>query len=218
MQVWRIPLWPPPEDLERRYASLPPEERERADRYMFEKDRVQLIVSHHATRLLLSRYLDGPAPTLKRAAHGKPFIEGSRLRFNLSHARGLALAAFAWDAELGVDVEDTTRSVEHLQLAQRFFSEPEARELERQPPDRVSDTFFVVWTRKEAYIKALGDGLSHPLDRFQVSLQAERPQFLNCPGWELHRIPVPQGYEAALAVEGEGFQVRVKDFPATGDL
>lgn len=205
-------MWPPPEDLEARYASLPLEEQERADRYMFEKDRVQLIVSHHALRGLLTRYTGKPVPPLARARHGKPFLEGSRLRFNLSHARGLALAAFAWESEVGVDVEDTTRTVEHLQLAQRFFSQPEARELERLPSERQHHTFFVVWTRKEAYIKALGDGLSHPLDRFQVSLRADDPHFVNCPGWELHRIPVPPGYEAALAVQGCGFHLVVKDF------
>lgn len=117
-------------------------------------------------RQLLSQYLNRPAQTLRweKAAHGKPFLADGACRFNLTHSENVAALAVSLHAELGLDVEDRTRRVDFLALGKRFFAAPEAEELLRSEDPR--HFFFEVWTAKEAYIKALGDGLSHPLDQF----------------------------------------------------
>ncbi len=106
-----------------------------------------------------------PASELRweKAAHGKPFLADGSCHFNLTHSENLAALAVS-PFELGLDVEDRTRRVEYLALGRRFFAAPETAELERADDPR--RFFFEVWTAKEAYIKALGDGLSHPLDQF----------------------------------------------------
>lgn len=210
VEVWRIPLWPAPPDLEERYQSLTPEERERADRYHFEHSRQQLVISHFARDRILDRHL-GPEPrTFVKAKHGKPFIEGSELRFNLSHSHQMALLAVG-PLELGVDVEYVERKTPYEDLAQRFFSAPEAAEFMALPQDRRKEVFFTIWTRKEAYIKAIGEGLSHPLDAFQVSLDRHNPYLVNCPGWHLYEVPVAADYLGAL-VTREAVEVKFFDF------
>lgn len=116
-------------------------------------------------RQLLSLHLDRPAQELRweKAAHGKPYLADGSCHFNLTHSENVAALAVS-SRELGLDVEVRTRMVEYLALGRRFFAEPEAMEMERAMDPR--RFFFEVWTAKEAYIKALGDGLTHPLDQF----------------------------------------------------
>lgn len=201
VEVWRIPLWPPPPDLESRYRALTPQEQERADRYHFEHSRQQLVISHFARDRILDRHL-GPEPrTFVKAQHGKPYIEGCDLRFNLTHSHQMALLAVG-PVELGVDVEYIERKTPYEDLARRFFSAPEADEFMALPESRRKEVFFTIWTRKEAYIKAIGEGLSHPLDAFQVSLDRADPYLVSCPGWELYEVPVEPDYRAALVTRG----------------
>ena len=124
-----------------------------------------------ALRQLLSRYLDRPADSLRweKAAHGKPFLLDGACHFNLTHSENVAALAVSQRGELGLDVEDRTRRVDFFALGKRFFAAPEAEALQRAADPR--HFFFDVWTAKEAYIKAIGDGLSHPLDQFLTYYQ-----------------------------------------------
>jgi len=154
-------------------------------------------------RQLLSQYLERPAHTLRwdKAAHGKPFLVDGACRFNLTHSENVAALAVSPQAELGLDVEDRTRRVDFFALGKRFFAAPEAEALLQAADPR--HFFFEVWTAKEAYIKALGDGLSHPLDRF-LTYHQEKWGLFDLQGlplkWHLSRPPCPfPEVSAALA-------------------
>lgn len=153
-------------------------------------------------RQLLSIHLQRPADQLRwqKAAHGKPFLADGSCHFNLTHSENLAALAIS-SQELGLDIEDRTRRVEYLALGQRFFAAAESKELEQAADPR--EFFFEVWTAKEAYIKALGDGLSHPLDQFLTRHRGQWGLF-DLQGaplrWHLSRPTSPfQDVSAALA-------------------
>lgn len=173
-----------------------------------ERDRRQRARSFAFTRLVLSGFL-GREPELLREPDGKPYLKERELAFNLSHSGGLAVLAVG-AAELGVDVEWMGRDVEFLTLARRFFARPEWEWLERQPDPR--EPFFRIWTRKEAYIKALGTGLRHPLDRFCVldGLTDLEGRALE---WRLQdlELPIPD-YRSALVTAGPEQPVTVHRF------
>lgn len=151
---------------------LIPEERERCQRLIFEHHRRRQLVACAALRQLLSVHLQRPADELRweKAAHGKPYLADGSCHFNLTHSENVAALAVS-SRELGLDIEDRTRRVEYMALGKRFFAAAEAAELERASDAR--HFFFEVWTAKEAYIKALGDGLTHPLDQFLTRHQGQ---------------------------------------------
>jgi 4'-phosphopantetheinyl transferase len=137
---------------------------------------------------------------------GKPRICGGyRLRFNLSHSGGQALYALALDCEVGVDLEQIRPMPDCDSIAARFFSAAEVRDLLSVPPDQRVEAFFACWTRKEAYVKAVGDGLCLPLDSFRVSMLPSEPPQLDATGdsheWSLFDVSPGQGYAAALVGE-----------------
>jgi len=156
--------------------SLVPDERQRAERFRFERDRRRFIVAHGVLRDILGRYLKcSPAQvSFSYNQYGKPALaqesEAIGLRFNMSHSHEVALYALTRAREVGVDVELLREDFASLEIAERFFSRSEVALLNSLAPELRTDGFFNCWTRKEAYIKALGEGLSHPLDRFAVSL------------------------------------------------
>jgi 4'-phosphopantetheinyl transferase len=162
-------------------------------------------------RSKLAQYLGGIPQDIRfrYAGHGKPTVEGeSGLSFNVSHTSRLALMAFVKQRAIGVDVENVGREIEAERLAERFFSEHERQALGRLEGDELQAAFFRCWTRKEAYIKAKGDGLSLPLHQFDVSiaegdrdaLLATRPDAAEAERWMICDIPLGTGYAAALAV------------------
>jgi 4'-phosphopantetheinyl transferase len=147
------------------------------------------------------------------SAHGKPKLEGhpgNALEFNVSHSDGMAIVSLARHSRLGVDIEKVRLDFEHQHIAERFFSDQEREQLRSMSPEEIPYAFFRCWTRKEAFIKALGEGLSHPLHQFDVELRATEPARLlstrpdpaEVSRWSLFDIPVPAGYLAALAMEG----------------
>jgi 4'-phosphopantetheinyl transferase len=152
--------------------------------------------------------------------YGKPALAGELaedwLRFNLSHSHGLALYAFTENREIGVDLEFIRPELAGEEIARRFFSSAEAAELAALPSHLRTEAFFNCWTRKEAYIKARGKGLSLPLDQFDVSLAPGKPAALlrargepdESSRWSLTALAPAQGYVAALAVEGHAYQLR----------
>ena len=216
IHLWRALLTPSPEQVQRLHALLAPDECARAARFHFERDRQRFTVTRGLLRTILGGYL-GQEPALLRfeqGAHGKPALAGlpgTILRFNVSHSRSLALVALALRREVGVDVE-AMRDID-LHLARHCFSPPEIEALEALPPDARRDAFFACWTRKEAYLKGIGLGLTLPLDSFSVSL-GEPATLLHPPGstWSLHHlIPYP-GYVGAVAVEGSVSRIRCWDW------
>jgi 4'-phosphopantetheinyl transferase len=170
---------------------------------------------------MMSYYL-GVGPDQLRfryESHGKPYLSMEfnycGLRFNLAHSNELAVYAFTRGRELGIDVEYIHALPDAEQIAARFFSAQENVALRMLPESQRLEAFFNCWTRKEAYIKAIGDGLSHPLDQFQVSLSPGEPaRLLNVEGspekvtrrFMASLVPAP-GYVAALVVEGSGYHL-----------
>lgn len=160
---------------------LAPEERVQWQRFVFERDRHQYLVTRALLRTVLSRY--APVPPAEwgfvRNTYGKPEISGPPgvfwPSFNLSHTRGLiACAVSASHRELGVDVEDTSRCSETVSIAEHFFSATEVRALRALPEAAQRERFFSYWTLKESYIKARGMGLSIPLEQFSLHLPGPR--------------------------------------------
>ena len=198
--------------LERFAALMAPEERARHDRFVFEKDRHQFLVTRGMVRTLVGRYLsvDPAACAFVANQYGRPSLsypEGTPLSFNISHTAGLVVCAFAHEPEIGVDVEDASRAIEGPELARRFFSPDEAEALDGLPEAERPARFFDYWTLKEAYIKARGMGLSLPLDGFSMQLDAARPGIRFTPAidddpetWQFVRLRPTPRHVLAVAV------------------
>lgn len=168
--------------LLRRYLGLlAPEERERHRRLRREQSRQEFLVAHALARMTLSRYAPEPpdAWSFSAGEHGRPELSdptwARRLRFNLSHTRGMVTCAVVRELDIGVDVESLTRPVRHRELAERFFGEEEVEALRALAPERQMGRFLELWTLKEAYLKARGRGISIPLRDFQLRLSDSDP-------------------------------------------
>lgn len=163
----------PSEVLERCAGLLSLEEQARRDRFMFDADRRRYTLSHAMLRQTLSLYEPVAAGEwiVETGPHGKPAIAAGQpqLSFSLTHTAGLSACAIARGRDVGVDAENISRPAEYQQLAQRFFSPPEAERISRLPDDWRAEGFFAVWTLKEAYIKARGLGFALPLADFAFS-------------------------------------------------
>jgi 4'-phosphopantetheinyl transferase len=224
VHLWRTTVdWP-----EASLAALKPllsaDERARVDRFYFEKDRRSHLVSRGWLRLIIGRYLGRPPQELAFATngYGKPSLQPEvPLRFNVTHSGALVVVAVTLGRTLGVDVETIRPDTEVVELAERFFSVGERVALARVPAEQQRDAFFNGWTRKEAYLKAHGHGLSLPLDSFDVTLApgeearllATRHDPAEAPRWELRAFDIAEGYKAALAVEGTGWSLACWDWP-----
>jgi len=203
---------------------LSAEESARASKYVFARDRVHFILCRGILRELLASYLSVPGKSIEisRGLRGKPVLAGTAqkkdLRFNLSHSHGLAIFAFSIGQELGVDAERVREDVEAEEIARRYFSMSERAELSRlQGSDRAKG-FFLCWTRKEAYLKARGDGLAMPLDSFSVTLTPGAPARLlseDADRWSLHSLEPAKGWTAALVVEGTTARILTREHSLT---
>lgn len=221
VHVWRVTSHQPDAVVAWLHSLLTPDEQRRADRFYFEKDRRQFTVARGALRMLLSGYLNIEPSRIRfcYSHYGKPRLDGgdpdTLLRFNLSHSHGLTLMTFALGRELGIDVEWLRPDLACDEIAERFFSPAELAALRALPPDQRLQGFFNCWTRKEAYIKAIGTGLSTPLDQFDVSLAPEEPARLlatrtqpsEARRWSLEALNLEPDYAGAIAVEGDGWQL-----------
>jgi 4'-phosphopantetheinyl transferase len=201
---------------------LSPDELERAERFHFERDRGQFIARRGILRSLLASYLDVEATNIRfvYSDYGKPALgslfDDRALRFNISHANGLAIFAFTLGMDVGVDVEYVQRDIEYEQLAERYFSPYERSVIQSLPSESRREAFFLCWTRKEAYIKAHGEGLSLPLDQFDVSVTPGEPACLlatrggleDAKAWTLQHLSPATGYLGALAVRGHGWRLQ----------
>jgi 4'-phosphopantetheinyl transferase len=220
VHVWCATLDPPRSRVQTLFSLLSPDERQRAARYYFQKDRDRFIVGRATLRLILGRYLACPSDRLRFTynEYGKPALHRARgcdaLRFNVSHSHGLAMFAITRGREVGLDVELIRRDLP-LEIAERFFSRREVSMLQALPTSQQTRAFFNCWTRKEAYIKARGEGLSRALHQFTVSLIPGEPAALlsaeNDPGeafrWSFQELAPDPAYAAAIAAEGIDLKV-----------
>lgn len=228
VHVWRASLRPPPAVLVRLEATLSPDERARAARFRFDQHRVAFVAGRGVQRGILSRYT-GLAPAAlayREGSHGKPELDGAAggagIRFNVSNSGDFALYALTLRREIGVDLELIRPMPDGIDIAKRFFSAPE-NEVFAGLDEEVRDlAFFRCWTRKEAYIKAVGEGLSMPLDRFDVAFAPGEPaRILSTRGnpgeaerWTMLSLDPGPGYVGALAVEGDGWRPVLFDWDA----
>jgi 4'-phosphopantetheinyl transferase len=217
VHVWRARLDQPSDEVECLRQVLTPDEVARANRFHFEEGRRHFTVARGVLRAILSCY-SGIEPSELRFLYGpreKPRLAdetgGKWLRFNLSHSHGRALYAVAHGREVGIDLELIRSGRDHAALAERFFSSRESSTFLSLPEELQTEAFYLCWTRKEAYIKARGDGLYLPLNRFDVSLVPGEPAELlhaqDRERWSLHAFTPWQDYAAALVVEGEGLHL-----------
>lgn len=228
VHVWSAALDLPETQVQWFSYLLAPDERTRAARFHFAKDRNHYTVSRGLLRTILGRYLriEPQQVQFRYESHGKPTLicppGKTPVRFNVSHAHGEVLMGFTRDREIGVDIELIRTIDEAEQIAERFFSAQENEVFRSLAPDVRAQAFFNCWTRKEAYIKAIGEGLSMPLDRFDVTLApgdpalllATRPNADEAQRWKLQSLdPVP-GYVAALCIEGHDWQATCWRWPS----
>ena len=192
-------------------SNLSVDERERAARFHFPADRDSFIIAHGCLRDILSRYLNSQPSELTFSVnqYGKPTLNNQKLEFNLSHSGDFALVAITLERKVGVDIERIRSDMELESIASRYFSQREVSELLALTYEQRVLGFFNCWTRKEAYIKAQGLGLSLPLESFDVSLtpneaailRATRTDSKDAARWRLHSLEVGSGYASAVAVE-----------------
>ncbi|MCJ2141374.1 4'-phosphopantetheinyl transferase family protein [Methylobacterium sp. E-066] len=216
--IWIVDLALSPDQLDLCAAVLDAAERDRAARFLRPVDRMRYRASHAALRLILGEAL-GLAPAeirLEAGAGGKPELAGSArgtLDFNLSHSGGRALIGLARGAAIGVDVEEIRPITDALRIARAHFAPDEAAALAALSPNAIDHAFFGLWTRKEAVVKALGSGLSLPLNRFSVSVPPEPPRLLRMAeggAWTLAGIDCGAGYAATIAVRSAEAGIAVR--------
>ena len=235
VHVWQFSQDQPAQDLLEYFAWLDAEEQTRAAAYRFELDRQRFIARHGLLRLILSRYLAFQPADLVfgSTGFGKPFLPGGHpgstptaaLNFNLSQSGSLALAAVTLDRRVGVDVEVFRRDIPYDQVVGQFFSQAEKAQWERVAEADKMVVFYQTWTRKEAFLKACGGGLSVPLDSFDVSLSPEEPARLLAVGgripsapteagrWTMQHLQPTADSVAAVVVEGRWLEFRLGRIP-----
>lgn len=227
VHVWRAYLDQKPSTLRELWPNLAIDERQRADKFHFRKDQAHYVIARGVLRDILSRYLGCP-PDLIRFSYnqyGKPELSditrSNLLSFNVTHSHGIALFAVAKSRLVGIDIEFMREEFATADIAERFFSPKEVSILRTIAREKKKLAFFNCWTRKEAYIKAHGEGLAHPLSSFTVSLVPEEPAALlhidNDPQetlrWSLFELSPAQSYAATLAVEGYISRIRCWQWP-----
>ena len=224
LHIWRV-------SLDARWSwsfdeALSLDDRMRADRFRFDSDRRRFCVARASLKLILGRYLKAKPGRLQLDVgdYGKPFLNDRKtsqgIRFNLSHSHRMALIAIARDREVGVDIEFMRPNFVTDEVVKHFFSPAEVKAFSTITPAFKAQSFFNCWTRKEAYIKARGEGLSCPLDDFDVSLAPGAPAALlesrldpkETSRWRLQDLFPAPGYAATVAIEGVFSRLALWDF------
>jgi 4'-phosphopantetheinyl transferase len=213
VHLWCGSLNRPAPEVAELARTLSNDERDRGDRFRFDSHRQRFLVARGWLRMLLGKYLqiEPQAVELVYSQRGKPALSerfNSSLQFNLSHSEDLVVYAVTGDRSVGIDIEYIRPLPDAAQLAQRFFTARENALLQALPPTQQNIAFFHCWTRKEAYLKACGDGIANGLDRVEVSLTPGEPARLISIGndldlannWYLQDIAPGIGYAGAIAV------------------
>jgi len=221
IHIWRADLDLPDRSIQQLNQILSTDERMRAERFHFEKDKKKFVIGVGILRAMLSPYV-GVEPKELRFIHGKRgkpmlddvFANGS-IQFNMSHSEGLALYGFTRDHEIGVDIEFVRDIPEMDKIAEQFFSIKENDVFRSLPDSKKKEAFFNCWTRKEAFVKAIGDGLYQGLDKFDVALIPGEPaRLLRIGGdskiasrWLIQDLKPAPGFTAAFAAEGHHWRL-----------
>lgn len=227
VHVWRASLNLTPVRLRELFSVLAPDEVTKAKRFHFPKDQNHFVAGRGILRSLLGSYLHTDPARLRFSynSYGKPSIQATggehEIKFNVSHSNGLALLAFTRGHEVGVDVEYVRADFACAEVAERFFSPSEVSALRALDAGDFTEAFFNCWTRKEAFIKALGEGLSCPLASFSVSLAPREPAaLLGVEGgaealsrWFMRELHPRRGYAAALALEAAACSLKCYTWP-----
>ncbi len=214
VHLWVVPLEVPDLLKHQLEGILSPEEQQRAKRFHFERDRQRYVVARATVRLLLEKYLQYPASDIIFAYNefGKPFLAspmGKRVHFNVSHSDAWGLIGITRLPHIGVDIEKVKSSIDVTAIGKRFFAAGEVATLLQSPEVARLDYFFSCWTRKEAFIKAIGKGLTFSLQDFEVELQPElqrprlkwlKPQPEVTHRWHFFALEPVEGFKAAVAV------------------
>jgi 4'-phosphopantetheinyl transferase len=221
VHVWRVELDVLTPSAPHWLSLLSPEEQDRAHRFRFDRHRRRFATTRGVLRTLLGSYLNTDPRSVRfrysdkqKPALDEAFAQG-HLEFNVSHSEETALLAFTLDREIGVDVERVRQDSDVEAIAKHFFSESERGTLASLPASEKHAAFYRCWTRKEAFIKAKGEGLSMPLAQFDVSLApcqraellATRPDPEEKKRWSVWTLDAGPEYAAALVVEGKDLRV-----------
>lgn len=217
IDVWRIDVRRARGDFA---ALLSPDESERAARFRFERDRQSFVATRGVLRTLAGSYL-GIAPqevVFSYPDKGKPAVTG--LSFNVSHAGDVALAAFASTGRVGVDVEEMRPDVEMRALARRFFTASENAALDQLTGDDLVRGLYGCWTCKEAFVKAVGEGLSYDLERVEVAVYPSPPAIVSVDGctpaeWTAQAIDCGEGYTGAVVTDDPRAELVVREWPSS---
>ena len=242
VHVWRAKLEWPAEYIANWYDVLSRDERERAERYHFQVDRNRHVIGRFLSKILIGRCLHIKAASVSFTydAKGKPRLANnhgrstyrsgktvrtsgatSTLNFNISHSGDYILVALAYGRDLGVDIERIRKDFDPNLVAKRFFAKRESLILAALPESTMHDAFFACWTRKEAYVKAHGEGLDLALDQFDVAfLPGEEAQLLEtrhdpaeASRWVLRNLDAGENYKAALAIQGSSVRLKFWEWP-----
>lgn len=213
LHVWAILLARDDAELSDLYGLLNDEEKSKAVRFKFEKDRKNYVAAHGVLRRILGRYLQTAPENLnfEHNYYGKPFLPENphNIEFNLAHSSDRALVAVAKTNAVGVDIERIRRAFASLDIAGHYFSPSEYDRLRSLPEHLHTKVFFDCWTRKEAFIKAVGQGLSYPLKNFEVTVAPDEAAKLltvndsavEALRWQLFDLNAGEHFSAAVAIE-----------------
>jgi 4'-phosphopantetheinyl transferase len=230
VHVWSTWLHLPERRVLSLARSLSAEEHMRADSFYFQEQRRRFIVARGFLRSILAGYLNISRDQVEFSygKYGKPMLDSrvfrSNLRFNLAHSAALAVCAVIYDQDIGVDAEQVRTLSEAGAIARTVFSAAEQATLRSLPPTQRDQAFLNCWTRKEAYLKAIGDGLASPLDGVHVTLRPGEPaRLLRINGddsthWTLRDLTPAAGYVGALAVRGEIGCIEVRRWGYADDM
>ncbi|EKE00872.1 MAG: 4'-phosphopantetheinyl transferase [uncultured bacterium] len=223
VHIWRAPLKRNKEELAQLSALLNSQEKARADKFIAEHAKNNFTTARGILRYLLAKYLQtNPQDlTFQQNQHGKLHLESSELQFNISHSRDWALFIFAMNQPVGVDIEFIRNDFDFAPIAQRFFSKKENMELLALPQDQQLRAFFNCWSRKEAFIKALGKGLFCALDGFSVEVSSKKEGKLqlhvadiefDTKNWSLEALNPVEGYVGAFTTSLSEYKACLYDF------
>lgn len=221
VHVWMTSIDRRRSEMDNLHQTITDDEKARAECFRFDTHRQRYIVGRATLRAILSRYVGIPPNRLRFQynSYGKPMLVERKdrgvlptgtLNFNLSHSNRLVLYAVTQGREIGVDIEYIRDNLDVLRIAKRYFSTQEFSEIASLPQTRQIKTFFDCWTRKEAFIKAKGEGFSLPTDQFNVSITPENTVAWlhtatdqhDTSSWSIQALTPASGYAAALAVQG----------------
>ena len=220
VDIWLCDLKQLSSDINNFYSILSEDERERTDKLKVEDKKQQYIITRGALRqrLGLLTKIDPQDFIFDYLEHGKPVLANNPqfadMTFNVSHSHDLALIAITQEQNIGIDIEKINRELKHDELVSRFFSKVEQTEFQTIPEANRAKAFCACWSRKEAFIKAIGDGVSYGLDTFDVTVDPENqtPEInLHKPSedtWSALNLPINDEYMACLVSDGGSLSVR----------